>query len=119
MSDRTISQLVTVVALGLLLAATSCTAAAPTHTQKGSALWYNASAEPMAFPGIPSGNGCAHKTAPPGTTLRVEYGGKTVRCVVNDRGPYRKGAVVDLRPHQFKKLAPLSKSPLSGVTVRW
>ena len=39
---------------------------------------------------------CAHLTLPFGTRLRVSRKGYSVECRVNDRGPYRRGRVVDL-----------------------
>jgi rare lipoprotein A len=41
---------------------------------------------------------CAHRTLPFGTLLRVEEvdTGRTAVCVVNDRGPYVSGRVVDV-----------------------
>ena len=44
------------------------------------------------------GNSCAHKTHRFGTVLRVTdmRGGRSVICVVRDRGPFIKGRIVDL-----------------------
>jgi rare lipoprotein A len=39
---------------------------------------------------------CAHRTRPIGSTVTVTYRGRTVRCRVNDRGPFVKGRVIDL-----------------------
>ena len=39
---------------------------------------------------------CAHRTAPFGTELRVQWGSREVICKVNDRGPFIRGRVVDL-----------------------
>jgi rare lipoprotein A len=39
---------------------------------------------------------CAHRTRPMGSTVTVTYRGRTVRCRVNDRGPFVKGRVIDL-----------------------
>lgn len=46
----------------------------------------------------PDGVSCAHRTAPFNTILTVTNlsNGKSVRCRVNDRGPFIKGRVVDL-----------------------
>ena len=38
----------------------------------------------------------AHKTMPLGTPLLVSYGGKSVKVIVNDRGPYVDGIDLDL-----------------------
>ncbi len=57
------------------------------------------------FAGLPTASGpvfdpnkltAAHKKLPLGTKLLVEHKGKSVRVVVNDRGPYIKGRQLDL-----------------------
>ena len=44
------------------------------------------------------GNGmtCAHRTRPFGSIVRVSYGGRSIQCRVNDRGPFIRGRVIDL-----------------------
>jgi len=51
--------------------------------------------------------GCAHKTLPKGTVVTVTNlsNGKTATCVVNDRGPYVAGRIIDLDTSVFTKLA--------------
>jgi rare lipoprotein A len=39
---------------------------------------------------------CAHKTRPMGSMVSVSYRGRTIRCRVNDRGPFIKGRVIDV-----------------------
>jgi rare lipoprotein A len=39
---------------------------------------------------------CAHRTRPFGTIIKVTYHGRSVRCVVNDRGPFIRGRIIDL-----------------------
>ena len=39
---------------------------------------------------------CAHKTRPIGSTVTVSYRGRSIRCRVNDRGPFIKGRVIDV-----------------------
>jgi rare lipoprotein A len=39
---------------------------------------------------------CAHKTRPMGSMVTVSYRGRTIRCRVNDRGPFIKGRVIDV-----------------------
>ena len=39
---------------------------------------------------------CAHRTRAMGSIVAVTYRGRTVRCRVNDRGPFVKGRVIDL-----------------------
>ena len=44
------------------------------------------------------GNGmtCAHRTKPFGSIVRVSYGGRSIQCRVNDRGPFIRGRIIDL-----------------------
>jgi rare lipoprotein A len=39
---------------------------------------------------------CAHRTRPMGTMVTVTYRGRSIRCRVNDRGPFIKGRVIDV-----------------------
>jgi rare lipoprotein A len=39
---------------------------------------------------------CAHRTRPFGSMVTVSYNGRTIRCRVNDRGPFIKGRVIDV-----------------------
>jgi rare lipoprotein A len=39
---------------------------------------------------------CAHRTRPFGSMITVSYHGRTIRCRVNDRGPFIKGRVIDV-----------------------
>lgn len=39
---------------------------------------------------------CAHRTRPFGSMITVSYKGHTIRCRVNDRGPFIKGRVIDV-----------------------
>ncbi len=91
----------------LLLALVGCTH--PVH-QAGLASWYGkelagrptASGEPFR-PGLRT---AAHPTLPFGTVLRVTRTdtGRSVRVVVNDRGPYAKKRIVDLAQRAARRL---------------
>jgi peptidoglycan lytic transglycosylase len=39
---------------------------------------------------------CAHRTRPMGSMITVTYHGHSIRCRVNDRGPFVKGRVIDV-----------------------
>lgn len=39
---------------------------------------------------------CAHRTRPMGSMVTVSYHGLSIRCRVNDRGPFVRGRVIDL-----------------------
>ncbi len=53
---------------------------------------------------------CAHKTLKFGTKLKVtsKATGKSIKVVVNDRGPFVKGRDIDLSKKAFMKIAPNS-----------
>ena len=66
----------------------------------GTASWYG-----PGFVGRPTASGapydperltCANKQVPLGTVLRVSANGRTVSCLVNDRGPYVGDRVLDM-----------------------
>ena len=74
---------------------------APTgQVEAGQASWYG-----PGFVGNPTASGapydperltCAHKTLPLGTVVRVTSGALSVSCLVNDRGPYVAGRIIDM-----------------------
>jgi rare lipoprotein A len=39
---------------------------------------------------------CAHRTRPLGSFVTVSHGGRSIRCRVNDRGPFVRGRVIDV-----------------------
>ena len=39
---------------------------------------------------------CAHRTRPFGTMVTVTSGGYSVRCRINDRGPFKRGRIIDV-----------------------
>lgn len=92
----------------LLLLVCACAHRAPPQTGKAS--WYGPgfAGKPTAsgVPFRPSRRTAAHKTLPFGTVIRVTRvdTGAHVRVVVNDRGPYAKGRVVDLSQRAARKL---------------
>jgi len=88
----------------MLLGGCSRALVAPTpgHPQSGMASWYG-----PGFHGQPTSSGAiydqhamtaAHPTLPLGTRTRVTNldTGKTVEVLINDRGPFAKGRVIDL-----------------------
>lgn len=103
-----------VLALVLLGALAACAAAPPPEPpeppassgpvllQRGTASWYG-----PGFHGRRTASGerydqnamtAAHRTLPMGTTVTVRNleNGRTVRVRINDRGPYKRGRVIDL-----------------------
>jgi len=39
---------------------------------------------------------CAHRTKPFGTMVTVSHRGYSIRCRVNDRGPFVRGRIIDV-----------------------
>jgi rare lipoprotein A len=39
---------------------------------------------------------CAHRTRPFGSFVTVTHGGRSIRCRVNDRGPFVRGRIIDV-----------------------
>jgi len=75
------------------------------HAARGSLLTGLASWYGPGFVGSPTASGtpydperltCAHKTLPLRTVLRVSANGRSVSCLVNDRGPYVGPRILDL-----------------------
>jgi rare lipoprotein A (peptidoglycan hydrolase) len=108
-------------AVAMVVMGTGCVAAggsAFATKQTGGASHYDERSV-IAFPGSRSSKGCAHRTLPAGTVVKVRYQGRYTTCVVDDRGPYVSGRILDLQPDQFDDLAPLSKGVLSGIEISW
>ncbi|KWV57245.1 hypothetical protein AS156_40000 [Bradyrhizobium macuxiense] len=47
---------------------------------------------------------CAHRSRPFGSMLTVSYGGRSIRCRVNDRGPFIRGRIIDVSTAAAKAL---------------
>lgn len=79
------------------------------NVQTGVASWYER-----------TGMVAAHKTLPFGTSVRVTNlaNGKTVTVVINDRGPYVGGRIIDLGDDAFAQLAPLGAGTIN-VKIVW
>ena len=67
-----------------------------------------------------SGFSAAHPWLPFGTQVTVtdEASGRSVTVVVNDRGPFSPGRIIDLSPEAFDRLAPLGRGILD-VRIAW
>jgi len=63
---------------------------------------------------------CAHRTLPFGTVLTVTNldNGKQTTCVVNDRGPYVAGRIIDLSKTSFSQIASTSTGVIR-VSIDW
>lgn len=63
---------------------------------------------------------CAHKSLPKGTRLTVTNlaNQRSTTCVVNDRGPYVAGRILDLSKPAFSEIASLSDGVIK-VRIEW
>jgi resuscitation-promoting factor RpfB len=85
----------------------------PVHgSQTGNASWYTFA------PG--SGFTAAHPWLPYGTIVTVTdlATGKSIQVVINDRGPFAPGRIIDLSSEAFAALAPLGEG-LMAVRLSW
>jgi uncharacterized protein YabE (DUF348 family) len=79
------------------------------NTEVGTASWYHR-----------SGMVAAHKTLAKGTHVRVTNlgSGKSITVVIDDRGPFVNGWIIDLSDDAFAKLAPLGAGTIK-VRLEW
>lgn len=84
----------------VVCAALLCAAISRAHAESGIASYYGG-----RHHGSKMANGqrfdqwsdsCAHKSHRFGTRLRITIGGRSIECVVRDRGPFVRGRVIDL-----------------------
>jgi rare lipoprotein A len=59
---------------------------------------------------------CAHRTRPFGTVVTVSNGDHSIRCRVNDRGPFVRGRIIDVSLSAARALHML-KSGVVRVSV--
>jgi rare lipoprotein A len=114
-----------------LLALQACTTAspppppqgnAPTYTETGTASWYgaahagNRTASGARF--NPAKATAAHPSLPFNTVVRVinAENGRSVKVVINDRGPYVKGRIIDLSAKAAQLLG-IKKHGVAPVTI--
>jgi uncharacterized protein YabE (DUF348 family) len=81
----------------------------PPHVQTGVASWYHR-----------VGMVAAHRTLPFGTQVKVTNvsTGRSVVVVINDRGPYIGGRIIDLSDDAYAKLAALGSGTIQ-VRIAW
>jgi rare lipoprotein A len=122
------SRLGRIAAVLTLLAVAACTTAAPpsiapqpSYRETGGASWYGAehAGEPTASGARfdPAKATAAHRSLPFRTVARVTntQNGRSVKVVINDRGPFAKGRIIDLSA----KAAQMLRMKKDGVaTVR-
>ena len=97
------------------------------HVQEGSATWYG-----NEFHGRTTASGerfdqnamtAAHATYPFGTVVRIKNlrNGKTVDVRINDRGPLKRGRIIDLSKGAARKLDMIAAGvvPVRLEVLRW
>ena len=89
------------------------TTTAPPNRDTGEASWY---AQPSGY----AEGGCAHRTLPFGTTVRVtnRANGRSATCTVNDRGPYSESRIIDLDDDVFARIGDLDRGVID-VVITW
>jgi len=60
------------------------------------------------YGGRGSGMVCAHRTRPFGSIVRVTHGDKSIQCRVTDRGPFKRGRIIDVSVSAAKALGMMS-----------
>jgi rare lipoprotein A len=72
----------------LIAAAVSLLTLSSAYAQTGLASYYGGRGHGMT---------CAHRTKPMGSVVTVRtHAGRSIRCVVNDRGPFVRGRIIDV-----------------------
>ena len=59
---------------------------------------------------------CAHRTRPFGSIVTVRHEGRSIRCRVNDRGPFVRGRVIDLSVSAARALG-MTRAGIVRVSV--
>lgn len=59
---------------------------------------------------------CAHRTRPFGSVVTVTYAGHSIRCRINDRGPFIRGRVIDISVSAARALG-MMRTGVVYVTV--
>jgi rare lipoprotein A len=108
----------------LLLLFAACKSGGSGPTTEGIASYYhNSLAGNLTASGAkydPGEHTCAHRSLPFGSEVEIEElkSGRTARCVINDRGPYVKGRIIDMSRAVAEKLGVYGKRGLAKVKVR-
>lgn len=100
--------------------ATTTTTAGPTTSTMGSAPPCCRQEGGASYHDYSDPRTCAHRSLPKGTALRVTNlgNGKKTTCVVNDRGPYVEGRIIDLSRSAFGEIANVSDGVIR-VSIEW
>jgi rare lipoprotein A len=83
----------------LIAVAVSLLAFSSAHAQTGLASYYGGRGHGMT---------CAMRTKPMGSIVTVTARGRSIRCVVNDRGPFVRGRIIDVSVSAARALGMMS-----------
>jgi rare lipoprotein A len=90
-----------------LIVAFSLLALSSAHAQTGLASYYGGR-------GHGHGMTCAHRTLPMGSVVTVRTrGGRSIQCVVNDRGPFVRGRIIDVSMSAARALGMMGAGVIS------
>ena len=84
-----------------LLTAVAAAACADAHAESGLASYYGGH-------GLRGEMTCAHRSRPFGSMVTVTYHGHSIKCRVNDRGPFIRGRVIDISISAARALGMMS-----------
>ena len=88
-----------------------------TQAETGIASWYSDTRTASGERFNPKAMTCAHKTLKFGTVVTITGdNGKSIKCRINDRGPYVKGRIIDLTRGAAQRLGMLQRG-LMKVTL--
>jgi rare lipoprotein A len=90
-----------------LISALPLFAISPAQAETGLASYYGGRGHGMT---------CAHRTRPMGSVVTVSYGGHSIQCRVNDRGPFVRGRIIDLSMSAARALG-MMRSGIIRVSV--
>jgi len=87
-----------------LIVAFSLLAISSAHAQSGLASYYGGRGHGMT---------CAMRTKPMGSVVTVRHGGRSIQCVVNDRGPFVRGRIIDVSVSAARALGMMTAGVVS------
>ena len=90
----------------LLVAAVALVMCSTAHAESGLASYYGGRGHRGEMT-------CAHRTRAMGSMVTVTYAGRSIRCRVNDRGPFIRGRVIDVSTSAARALGMMR----SGVVL--
>lgn len=97
----------TSIAVAALAAVISLPSASSVRAESGLASYYG---------GRGGGMTCAHRTRPMGSVVTITHAGRSIRCRINDRGPFVRGRIIDVSLTAARALG-MTRSGVVAVSV--